>query len=119
MSAFLPRLQSLYARPAEFPNPKPRLEFAALRACGRLRVLRALPGALSVLKAGPGYRYDHADIHFHCKHLSDDSHEAIAFNVLRADDEYISQVTPRKMRLMPTRVPIAHTELNGQGRQIR
>jgi hypothetical protein len=47
------------------------------------------------------------------------SRYAIAFKVLRADTEYISRVTPLTMRLMPTRVPMAHDELDGQGRQIR
>ena len=43
-------------------------------------------------------------------------HQAIAFMVLRAAAEYMSRVNPLTMRLTPTMVPMAHVELNGQGR---
>lgn len=47
------------------------------------------------------------------------AHEFSASRVLRAVTEYISTVIPVKIRLMPRIVPIAHAELDGQGRTTR
>ena len=56
---------------------------------------------------------------FNSEHAGVYSHQAIAFSAFQPSTEYISRVKPLTMRLMPSNVPMAHDELDGQGRQTR